>query len=227
MCFSATASFVAGGALIPLGGVALVQAWKLDRRYLTLAAFPALFGIQQIFEGYVWRSIDDPGMATSHAAAMAFLFFAYLLWLILTPLAAFFVENRIWLKRVFLGIAVFGGLYGLALYLPLLLKPDWLRIELARNSILYNTQLIYGDIIPKTILRVIYAAVICVPLLASTAYGVRAFGVLITLSVIVAFLFAVYAFTSIWCYVAAVVSVYLVFMIFRLPRRAQGQATGA
>lgn len=225
MCFSATASFVAGVALIPLGGVALLQAWKVDRRYLTLAAFPTLFGIQQIFEGYLWRSIDDPGMAVSHAAAMAFLFFAYLLWLILAPLAVFFVEDRAWLRRAFLGVAVFGGVYGLSLFLPLVFRPDWLSVELARNSILYNTQLIYDDVVSKTILRVTYAAVICLPLLASTASGVRTFGVLITLSVIVAFLFAVYAFTSIWCYFAAVLSGYIVFMMFRLPSRSQRMAT--
>lgn len=226
MCFSATASFVAGGALIPLGGVALMQAWKTDRRYLTLAAFPALFGVQQIFEGYLWRSIDDPGVPTSHAAAMAFLLFAYLFWLILTPLAVYFLEERAWLRRIFLGVAVFGGVYGLSLFAPLVVNPDWLVVELVRNSILYNTQLIYDDVVSKTLLRVTYAAVICLPLLACTAPGVRTFGVLITLSVIVAFLFATYAFVSIWCYLAAVVSAYIVFMMFRLPSRSEHQAVG-
>jgi hypothetical protein len=227
MCFSATASFVAGGALIPLGGVALMQAWKADRRYLTLAAFPGLFGIQQIFEGLLWRSVDNLGVPTSHAAAMAYLFFAYLLWLILTPLAAFFLEQRAWLRRVFLGVTVFGTAYGLSLFVPLVANPDWLTIELARNSILYNTQLIYDASVSKTLLRVIYAAVICLPLLASTAPGVRIFGVLVTLSVLTAFLFASYAFTSIWCYFAAVVSSYVAFMVFRLSGRSGHKAIGA
>jgi hypothetical protein len=227
MCFSATASFVAGGVLIPLGGVAIMQAWKVDRRYMTLAAFPALFGVQQIFEGYLWRSIDTPGVSASHTAAMVFLFFGYLLWLVLTPLAVFFLEERAWLRRMFLGFTVFGGAYGLSLFLPLVVNPEWLTIELARNSILYNTQLIYDDVVSKTLLRVTYAALICLPLLASTAPGVRTFGVLITLSVLMAFMFATYAFTSIWCYLAAVVSAYVVFMMFRLPQRAGPRLVGA
>jgi hypothetical protein len=99
-------------------------------------------------------------------------------------------------------------------------NPDWLSVELARGSIVYDTRLIYGDDVPKTALRVIYAFVICLPLVASTAPGVRTFGVLVTLSVLLAFLVATYAFTSIWCYFAAVVSAYIAFMLFRLPDRA-------
>lgn len=225
MCFSATASFVAGSALIPLGGAACLQAWKVDRRYLTLAAFPALFGIQQSIEGHLWRSFDEPSMAVSHAAAMAFLFFAYLLWLVLTPLAAFFIEDRVWLRRAFWGAAVAGGIFGLSLYLPLVFRPDWLSVELVHNSIQYDTRLIYDGVGSVTILRVVYAAVICLPLLASTARGVRTFGVLIAISVIVTFLFAVYAFTSVWCYFAALLSGYVVFLIYRLPCRSQRIAT--
>jgi hypothetical protein len=54
--------------------------------------------------------------------------------------------------------------------------------------------------------------------------AVRTFGVLVTLSVAVSFRFAAYAFTSVWCYLAAVVSAYVVFMMFRLPRPEDGAA---
>lgn len=226
MCFSSTASFVAGGVLIPLGGVALAQAWRTDRRYLVLAAFPVLFGVQQIVEGVLWRSLDDPGLPVSHAAAMVFLFFAYLLWLVLTPLAVFLVEERVWLRRVFLGVAVFGAAYGLSLFVPLLVNPDWLTVDLARNSILYDTRLIHDDVVSKTVLRVAYAGMICLPLLACTAPGVRVFGVLVTLSVLVAFLFATHAFTSIWCYFAAVVSAWITIMVFRLSHRGGHRTVG-
>jgi hypothetical protein len=226
MCFSATASFVAGVVLIPLGAVALAQAWKTDRRYLALAAFPGLFGVQQICEGFLWRSLDDPALPTSHAAAMAFLFFAYLLWLVLTPLAVFLVEERIWLRGVFLGLAIFGGVFGLSLFVPLVVNPDWLTLELARGSILYDTRLIYDGVVSSRVLRVTYAGIICLPLLASTAPGVRVFGVLVTVSVLLAFFFATYAFTSIWCYLAAVLSAYVVFLMLRLQVRPGHRAVG-
>ena len=182
MCFSATASFVAGGVLVPLGGLALARAWMSDRRYLALAAFPVLFGVQQIAEGILWRSLDNPAMPVSHAAAMVFLFMAYLLWLVLTPLAALLVEERPVRRRVFLGLALFGAAYGLSLYVPLLVHPHWLVVDLVRGSILYDTRLIHDGVVSKEVLRVAYAGVICLPLLASSAPGVRGFGVLVTLS---------------------------------------------
>lgn len=220
MCFSATASFAAGAVLIPLGGAALAQAWKTDRRYLTLAAFPLLFGIQQISEGALWRSLMDPEIPVSHAAATIFLFFAYFLWLLLSPLAAFFIEERASLRRIFLGITILGGAYGLSLFLPLVVNADWLRIDLAQGSIVYDTRLIYGTSIPKSALRVAYAVIICLPFLASSAPRVGVFGMLVTFSVLLAFLFATYAFTSIWCYLAAVLSAYVAFMMFCLPNRS-------
>jgi hypothetical protein len=94
-----------------------------------------------------------------------------------------------------------------------------------RNSIQYDTRLIYDDFGSVTVLRLAYAALICLPLLACTAYGVRTFGVLITVSVIVTFLFSAYAFTSVWCYFAALLSGYVVFLMFRLPSRSQRLAT--
>lgn len=127
---------------------------------------------------------------------------------------------------MFLGVTTFGAAYGLSLFAPLLVNPDWLTVDLARGSILYDTRLIYDGAVSKTVLRVTYAGVICLPLLASTAPGVRFFGVLVTLSVLAAFLFATYAFTSIWCYFAAVVSAWIAFMMFRLPDRAELRAVG-
>ena len=140
---------------------------------------------------------------------------------LLAPLAAFMVEERTWLKRVFLGVTVFGAAYGLSLFVPLVINPDWLSIEIAQGSIVYDTRLIYDDFVSKSVLRIVYASVICLPLLASTAPGVRSFGRMVMLSVLLAFLFALYAFTSIWCYLAAVASAYVSFIMFRLPKRAQ------
>lgn len=93
------------------------------------------------------------------------------------------------------------------------------------GSIVYDTRLIYDDAVSNTYLRLVYAAVICLPLLASSEARVRVFGVLITLSVLVSFLFATYAFTSVWCYLAAVVSAYVAFVVFQLPRRT-GEPAG-
>jgi hypothetical protein len=224
MCFSATASFAAGAILIPAGAVALAQAWRGDRRYLLLAAFPALFGVQQMFEGWLWLSLAQGAGGDFRLPAMGFLFFAYLFWLVATPLAALLVEATRWRRRAFLAMAAFGMAYGLSLYAPLLITPEWLELGVVRGSVVYVTRLIYGDAVPVPLLRLTYATVICLPLLASSVPAVRTFGVLVTLSVVVSFWFAAYAFTSVWCYLAAVVSAYVVLMMFRLPRPEDGAA---
>lgn len=66
MCFSATASFTAGTALVGVGSVTLRKSH--GRRELRLALIPALFGIQQLSEGttaslvvwwYVFRAVSQ------------------------------------------------------------------------------------------------------------------------------------------------------------------------
>lgn len=226
MCFSATASFAAGAVLIPMGAVAMARARRSNPAYLSLASFPLLFGLQQMLEGWLWLSLGTAGGA-SRLAALGFLVFAYLLWLVLTPLAVWRVEPHPGRRRLFLVLAGIGAAYGLSLFLPLLLAPDWLRVALVRGSILYDTRTIYDGVLSRTFLRAVYVGVICGPLLACTAPGVRGFGILVTLSVAVAFLFATHAFTSIWCYLAAGVSAWLLLVILRLPPAGRGAARPA
>jgi hypothetical protein len=47
MCFNATSSFIAAAVLVPIGIHTVETTLQGDRRYLTLAAFPLLFGVQQ------------------------------------------------------------------------------------------------------------------------------------------------------------------------------------
>jgi hypothetical protein len=108
----------------------------------------------------------------------------------------------------------------LSLYLPLLLDPSWLTVHVERHSIIYDSRLIYDGVVPHFALRLLYAAIICLPLLASSATLVKIFGILISLSVGLTFAFATYAFTSVWCFFAAVLSVWIAVVMRRAPRPA-------
>lgn len=55
MCFSATASFVAGGTLSVVGGGTLSRVQH--RREVPFVHISLLFGIQQIVEGFVWLGL--------------------------------------------------------------------------------------------------------------------------------------------------------------------------
>lgn len=219
MCFSATASFTTAAALMPVAAYTIGTALKADKRYLGFAVFPLFFGIQQFLEGGLWLEIGQPDKAHAHLYALGFLFFAYFVWPFLVPSAAFLVEPRRNRRRVFLGLSIFGFLLGLSLFVPLLFNPDWVPLRIVKHSIDYNSRLIWEGIVPYTVIRVIYASIVCLPLLFSSEKHIRSFGLIITLSVIAGFAFAQYAFTSVWCFMAAIASSYLLFLMRGVNRR--------
>ena len=57
MCFSATASFSAGAALLIVGAVTVRRARR--RAELPFSLIPVLFGIQQLIEGAIWLTFPD------------------------------------------------------------------------------------------------------------------------------------------------------------------------
>ena len=64
MCFSATASFTAAAVAGSIGAVTLWKAAKLrDPALLPIAAFPALFALQQTVEGLLWLELARPARA--------------------------------------------------------------------------------------------------------------------------------------------------------------------
>lgn len=226
MCFSAEASFVAGAILVPGGLLAIRTARQVDRRYLGFACFPLFFGIQQISEGIIWLSIEDgmrPGLIPP---ALVFLFFGYGVWPFWVPLSARMVEADSRRRWIFAGLAALGLGLGLMLFLPVLIYADTLKISLIRQSILYEGTLIFPSDLSKIIIRLIYSGIICIPLVASNDPGIRQFGYLIVASVMIGFLFASYAFTSIWCFLAAIVSIYLVFLFHGLKKLAGAARPG-
>jgi hypothetical protein len=219
MCFSAAASFTTAAVLMPAAAYTIRTAMRADRRYLGFAIFPLFFGIQQALEGGLWMEIGQVNPSRSHFYALGFLFFAYFVWPFLVPFAAFLIEPRRDRRVVFLVLSLFGFLLGLSLFVPLIFNPDWVPLRIVRHSIDYNSRLIWEGIVPYDVIRGGYASLVCVPLLFSSVKHFQIFGVIITLSVIAGFVFAQYAFTSVWCFMAAIVSSYLLFAMRSVRRR--------
>ena len=213
MCFSATACFAAGAILVPTGLYTLRKAYKYDKRYLALAAFPLVFGLQQIIEGGLWLAHDQRVDLSVDLMAIGYLFFAYFLRPFFVPLAALLVEKNTKRRTIFIIFSLIGFLFGASLYVPLLINPEWLSVTMAKSSILYQPVLIYDGIVSRTAVRVFYAIIVAVPLLFSTVTSLRFFGILIFVSVAISAVFFAYAFVSIWCFFAAILSAYIVYII--------------
>lgn len=213
MCFSAPASFVVSGLLLPIGVYTVSLTLRNHRRYLALATFPLLFSVQQAFEGVLWTTLGNESDTGIYASAMGFLFFAYLLWPFFVPLAGGLLERNVIRRRLFAAIGVVGLLFGGSLYLPLWINADWLSVKIVGHSILYEPTLIYDEIVPRAGVRIFYAVIVTVPLLLSTVASLRTFGFLILASVIISTLFFMYASVSVWCFFAVLLSIYVLWIL--------------
>jgi hypothetical protein len=224
VCFNAAASFAASAVLIPAGIHTLRVAREAEPRWLPLAGFPLLFGIQQAMEGVLWLALGDPlgrivgvppGTATP-VMALGFLGFAYLLWPVLVPLSARSVEPGPRRRLLFGLLAVLGAAGGCFIYLPLLFNSNWLEVSIHGGSILYEPKILFASALGTPLGRGLYALVVLVPLLTSSEQLVRRFGLMIFLSVVLSAVAYGFAFVSVWCFFAALLSAWLG---VRLPER--------
>ncbi|MFA6903281.1 MAG: DUF6629 family protein [Gallionellaceae bacterium] len=235
MCISAAVSFSAAVVLLGTGAYAVQQARRLPSAYLMWALIPVLFGIQQAFEGGVWQLLVAGNASAAQPFALGYHFFSDFLWPWWLPLSSYLVESSQFSqrgnlrKRVFLGLALFGAFNGTLAYMAMLLHPEWLSVTMNEYSISYDFSAPYriNIPIPLTIMTMItYGVVILVPLLFSSHRLIRIFGVLIALSMAVSSLAYNEAFVSVWCFFAAALSLYLVYMIRRMVAelKSAGQA---
>jgi hypothetical protein len=211
MCFSPEASFAAGVALLPAGGYCVRQALAKQRSYLGFAAIPLFFGIQQLCEGFVWLGVGRGEEGLIRTASIGFLFFALAWWPFWIPLATLMVESQPGRKRLIAAVTCLSLTWGLVLFYPVASDPErWLTTRAVHHSIQYG----YPDlpvyrIVPQTWLRLLYFATIAVPLAVCSHRKGGAFGGLLVVSVVVSQWFYWYAFVSVWCFFAALLSLLL------------------
>ena len=217
MCFSATVSFSTAAVLASTGVYAVQQARQLPSPHWKMwAMVPVLFSIQQGFEGVVWRQLDAGNAGAAIPYALGFHFFSLFLWLWWFPLCSYLVETETGRKRVIGGFTLFGALSGMLVYGTLLPHPEWMSVAVMQHSIVYTLSVPYRDSfhLPVTP-AALYALIILAPLFISSHRLVRIFGVLTALSAVLASEAYGYAYVSVWCFFAAMLSLYLVYMIRR------------
>lgn len=217
MCFSATVSFATGALLLPVGAYAVQQARWRDSRYLPLAAFPIFFGMQQGFEGALWLGLEGGATSYQTEAALGFLFFAFLFWPFMVPFAVWRLESGGPKGRKMGLIVLLGLLFGAVLYLPLLWDESRVMPAIVHHSITYPVALITDGRLPRPVNCLIYALIVSLPLLFASHRPVRVYGGILVVSVVLSAGLFHYAFTSVWCFFAALLSLYTVRIVRALP----------
>lgn len=162
-----------------------------------LAALPLLFGVQQAIEGVQWL-VERPSVACG-VAGYGFLFFAFLVWPAYVPFATAAIETNP-KRKAFLKFVAFSGVIGsLYLLVPYLTEP--LTVVEHQRSILYDIN------VPGTVISLPFYVFAVTSGLWSSRRRVQLLGLTVLIGFFVAMFAYNYAFTSVWCFFAAVASV--------------------
>lgn len=204
MCFSATASFVAGAALSATGVVILSETKSKKER--AFAAIPLLFGVQQFIEGGVWLSFQYGWSFLNHVATYGFILFAYVFWPTFMPFAVRSLEPDTSRRKILSAFLVLG--LAVSSYLLYFIVSNPVASEVVNKSIHYSAPKEYGIFIVA-----MYLFATCASCLFSSHRTINLFGVLSILSLSIAYYFFTSSFVSVWCFFAAILSI-VVYLYF-------------
>jgi hypothetical protein len=209
MCFSATASFIAGTGLSVLG-VATLRATR-RKQEIPFAAIPLLFGFQQIVEGVLWLSFDLDAPQLKVMTTYLFSMFSHVLWPMFVPFSIGMLETVPWRRKVIWGFQAIGVLVGLYLFYLIVEFP--VTAEAATN-IVYVSPHFY-----EFPVMFLYVAATCISCFFSSVATIRLFGVLALILFGVAYAFFAIALFSVWCFFAAILSsiIYIHFSLAASP----------
>src|SRR4030088_2924527 len=155
MCFSPEADFAVGAAVAAVG----VETLRRIRapRELIIGALPLLFGIHQLFEGFVWLGLRGQVSSGLGAAAKeAYIVYAHAVLPVIVPLGFMLLEPDRRRARRLWPFACLGLLLGVYLLWQGTGYPIW--AQQAAHCIIYTTHT-PNDVITT----VLYVAVTCGP----------------------------------------------------------------
>lgn len=213
MCFSAESSFAVAGLLLPAGVYCVRKALREEPAYLGFALIPFGFSIQQAVEGLVWLSLRYDAPVLKAWGATIYLLFALAIWPIWFPLSAAWAEPpgiRRWILTAWTTV---GSLWLYLAWFPVLNDPSKIRVEVIEHSLRYrypDSFLASGP--SQWFMTTIYMVCTVIPLLLMSRWREMIVPVAIGLfSAIISGWFYNYSYTSVWCFFAAVLSMYCVY----------------
>jgi Family of unknown function (DUF6629) len=221
MCFSATASFTAAGA-VSVAGLAALRRTNHTWQVL-LGAVPLLFAIHQSAEGVLWIALSGPKHSDwSGPAALVYLIVAKVVWPVWIPAAVLASETRPWRRKSLSLLLAVGAVVSVALACGLYAFPPTPSIS--------GSHLLYRQETPalfRWTTGPAYVLVLTLPPLLSSMSLMRWVGLLVAISLIVSMIFYSSHLASVWCFFAALISVLLVVVVRCGERRAEPAGTQA
>ena len=200
MCFSPEASFAGGVIISAIGVVTLRRIHKPSQ--ILFACIPLFFGFQQFAEGFVWLTLPLPDyIILLKIFVYIFLVTAQIIWPVLIPLSVLLMEKskkKIEKLKVILMIGFALSMYYGFCLLNFNVSP---RIE--------GFHIKYYNDFPESlgmIATIVYLIATIPPLFISSVKRTYLLGMLMTLSCILTVIFFKQYLTSVWCFLAAIIS---------------------
>jgi hypothetical protein len=147
MCFSASASFIAGASLSAVGIAAIKKTQRTTE--IPFAMIPLLFGLQQLTEGVIWLTFHHDAPLLKQTMTYLYSGFSHVLWPMYVPFAMGILEAVRWRKKaIFAFEAAGGGAVGLYLLYFIVTRP--VTAEVVGRHIVYVSPHFY--LIPVMVL---------------------------------------------------------------------------
>jgi hypothetical protein len=214
MCFNATASF-AGAAVITAAGIAALTMVD-DKRQLPYAALPLGFGIHQFLEGITWLELDGAEVAPLTGWGVhTWVIFAWAFLPFYVPFSVWLMEPDPRRRRWLLAPLVVGSVLA-AYMLVQALQPE-ITVAVIEGNLDYQLHVPF----PAIVVAVPYVFATCIGPMLSSYRWVLAFGVANFLAMGAAALIEARDYSSIWCTLAAFLSLMIVGHFFNERRRKQ------
>ena len=219
MCYSASASFMTSAVLFSSGIYTIYQALKYHPSYFYIALIPIFFAIQQATEGLIWLTLEHPALNIQFLEKL-YLFFAFFFWPSYISWATYKIEIQPKKQKKLLVCLILGLILGVSIYIPILFGWIHFKAFSLQHSICYNVHI---DDIKLYIYSLTYLSILFIVTFISSNKKLRIFGIFVLIAFITTMYCFRYAFASIWCYMAAITSIYLFYVI---PRKKEIQKHG-
>lgn len=202
MCFSATSSFIAGAALTATGFLCIAKVKQ--REQLLFAAIPFLFAIQQFIEGLLWLFITDTPnyIILKRNLAILFLFIAESVWPIWIPLSLMLLEKNRERQFLLLFFLFIGEI--VAIYLAFGIATYNVAVDVVMHHIVYFQ---HDKPASNFLIKAPYLIATITPFFISSVKYMKLIGLsILTTYLLTRLLFFDQFFLSLWCFLAAIVS---------------------
>lgn len=208
MCFSASASFIAGTALSAAGVATLRMTTR--RAEIPFAMIPLLFGVQQITEGMIWLSFRNELPLSNATLTLVYSLYSHVLWPMFVPFAVGLLETVSWRKKALAACQVAGA--GVGLYLLYFIVQFPVTSRVLGQHIVYESPHFY-----IVAVMTLYLIATCVSSILSSRRIIQVFGALSLATFLAAYAIHVATLVSVWCFFAAVLS-FIVYYYFKQER---------